>query len=129
MLTWLIVICKMNMLLYFAGFVYPGVALMSIRSYAEHRAESSVEERTAIVENAPILGLLFLYNNLHVVHHNNPSMPWYEIPGWYAANREALIAQNGGLVYNSYWDIARRFLLKPHDVPVHPFGRAPLAAG
>ena len=84
---------------------------MLVRSFAEHRAESDVEERTAIVENAPVMGLLYLYNNLHVVHHDRPTLPWYEIPGWYRANRDRLVQENGGLVYRGYLDIARRYLL------------------
>ena len=31
-----------------------------------------VAERTAIVENAPVLGVLFLFNNLHAAHHAEP---------------------------------------------------------
>jgi len=124
-LVWLVLVCGINPLVYFALIVYPATALMLVRSFAEHRAESEVEERTAIVENAPILGLLFLYNNLHVAHHENPMMPWYEIPAWYRANRERVIQENGGLVYDSYWDIARRYFLTEHDTVIHPYGRAP----
>ena len=35
------------------------------------------------------------------------------------------MAENGGLVYDGYLDVARRFLISAHDDPVHPFGRAP----
>ena len=79
--AWLVLVCDMNLWIYFVAFVYPGTALMLVRSFAEHRAESDVDERTAIVENAPVMGLLFLYNNLHAVHHERPTMPWYRIPG------------------------------------------------
>ncbi len=78
------------------------------------------EKRTAIVENARILGPLFLYNNLHVAHHMRGGLPWYQIPRFYRLNRAALIDRNGGLVYRSYVDVARRYLLTPHDGPVHP---------
>jgi fatty acid desaturase len=124
-LVWLVYVCGMNPLFYFAAFAYPATSLMLVRSFAEHRADDEVDERTAIVENTPLMGLLFLYNNLHVVHHEQPMMPWYEIPGWYRANRERLIRENGGLVYSGYFDIARRYLVKAHDTPVHPLGRAP----
>jgi len=110
---------------YLLGFVYFGTALALIRSFAEHKAEASVEKRTAIVERSPLLGLLFLYNNLHAVHHKWPTVPWYRLPALYRANREALIAENGGLVYNGYADVFRRFFLRRHDLPVHPLGRAP----
>jgi fatty acid desaturase len=65
-------------------------------------------------------GLLFLYNNLHVLHHLKPGISRYYLPSVYGRNREALIASNGGLLYNSYWDIARRFFLKPQDTLTHP---------
>lgn len=124
-LAWVVLVCGLSPLVYVAAFVYPGTALMLVRSFAEHRAESAVEERTAIVENAPILGLLFLYNNLHAVHHERPMMPWYEIPAWYRANRDRLVRENGGLVYDGYLDVARRYLLTAHDTAVHPLGRVP----
>jgi fatty acid desaturase len=124
-LVWLLAVCHMSPLVYFLCFVYPGTALMLVRSFAEHRAESDIEERTAIVENAPVLGLLYLYNNLHAAHHERPSLPWYEIPTWYKANRTRLIKDNGGLVYNGYLDVARRYFVTAHDNPVHPLGRVP----
>ena len=84
------------------------------------RTSSEANERTAIVENAKILGPLFLFNNLHAAHHLRGGLPWYQIPTFYRLNRAALIEHNGGLVYNSYLEVARRYLLKPHDSPLHP---------
>jgi fatty acid desaturase len=110
----------MPLWLYLFGFVYLGTALALVRSFAEHRADDAVERRTAIVERAWLLGPLFLFNNLHVVHHLRSELPWYRIPRWYRLNREAVLARNGGLVYRSYFDVARRYLLKPHDAAVHP---------
>ena len=46
--------------------------------------------------------------------------PGIELPKFYRLNRAALIERNGGLVYNSYFDVARRYLLTPHDKPIHP---------
>jgi fatty acid desaturase len=106
--------------------VYGGTALLLIRSFAEHRAAPGVAERIALIENAPVLGLLFLNNNLHAVHHAWPRVPWYRIPGLFRRNRARLIAGNGGLVYNGYLDVARRFLITPHDRLLHPLGRAPM---
>ena len=56
-------------------------------------------------------------------------MPWYAIPAWYRKNRARLIAGNGGLVYDGYLDVARRYLLRRHDVMPHPLGRVPPAPG
>jgi fatty acid desaturase len=119
-LAWVTIVCDMPLWLYIFGFVYVGAALTRLRSYAEHRFADHQDERTAIVENSPLLGLLFLYNNLHVLHHQRPGLPWYLIPRLYRRDRSDLIAANGGLVYDGYKDVARRFFLKPHDDPRHP---------
>ncbi|ATN37529.1 fatty acid desaturase (plasmid) [Rhizobium sp. ACO-34A] len=119
-LFWVLYICGMPFWLYFLGFVYAGAALSRLRSYAEHRYADSYAERTAIVENSPLFGLLFLYNNLHVLHHERPGVPWYHIPALYRRDREVLVALNGGLLYDGYLDVARRYLLTPHHDPRHP---------
>ncbi|SNB60697.1 Fatty acid desaturase [Arboricoccus pini] len=119
-LFWVLVVCDMSLWSYLLVFVYPGFALALVRSFAEHRAAPATAHRTAIVENAPVLGLLFLYNNLHVVHHDKPGLPWYAIPAYYRRHRERLVAGNGGLVYDGYLDVADRFLFRPHDRLVHP---------
>ena len=123
-LAWVVVVCRMSLAFYVFCIVYPGTAILLLRSFAEHRAQEGVFERTAIVENSWFFGVLFLFNNLHAAHHENPLIPWYELPGWYKANRERLLAANGGLVYDGYGDVARRFLFTPHDVNVHPFAPA-----
>lgn len=119
-LAWVLLVCGMPLWLYLFSFVYFGAALTRLRSYAEHRYAEHHGERTAIVENSRLFGLLFLYNNLHVLHHLKPGISWYRLPKIYRENRDALIRSNGGLVYDGYWEIARRFFLKPHDDPRHP---------
>ena len=119
-LAWVIGVCRMPFWLYFWAFVYAGTALALVRSFAEHRAEDDVERRTAIVERSWLLGPLFLFNNLHVVHHLRAGLPWYELPRWYRMNRAAVLERNGGLVYRSYLDVAWRYLFKPHDAALHP---------
>ncbi|MDH7800780.1 hypothetical protein P3T31_000803 [Rhizobium sp. AN70] len=42
------------------------------------------------------------------------------VPLLYRRHRNALVAINGGLVYNGYLDVAHRFFLKAHDDPRHP---------
>jgi len=120
LLVWIVGVCGMPVWVYVACFVYPGMSLTMVRSFAEHRSASEPEKRTAIVENARILGPLFLYNNLHVAHHLRGMLRWYQIPKFYRLNRAALIERNGGLVYRSYFDVAQRYLLTPHDSTVHP---------
>lgn len=119
-LVWVVAICGMPLWLYLAGFVYAGTALTRLRSFAEHRFADQPEKRTAIVENGGLLGLLYLNNNLHVLHHVRPAVAWYRLPALYRASREQLVARNGGLVYDGYRDIARRYLVAEHDDPLHP---------
>ncbi len=126
-MIWVIGVCGMPLWIYLACFVYPGTSLAMVRSFAEHRAAPEEERRTAIVENAWILGPLFLFNNLHAAHHLRHRLPWYQIPKFYRLNRAALIERNGGLVYQGYFDVARRYLLRPHDSPIHPGWDRPAA--
>jgi len=118
-LAWLHGVCGMGVGDYLLCFVYPGAALSLLRSFAEHRAASDPRGRVAVVERAPVLGLLFLNNNLHAVHHARPAAPWRTLPDLYAAQREALRA-GGGPIYDGYRDVAARYLFRPHDVTIHP---------
>jgi fatty acid desaturase len=119
-LAWAIGVCGVPPWQYVLGFVVLATSLTLIRSFAEHRAAEAVEHRTAIVERGGVLGLLFLFNNLHVVHHALPRVPWYQLPAEFAARREEWVRLNGGLVYAGYGELFRKFLLRPHDAPLHP---------
>jgi fatty acid desaturase len=99
---------------------YPGMSLGLLRAFYEHRAAEDSQQRTAAVESNVVFGLLYLYNNLHVVHHLKPTMPWYDIPRYYRENRESLLELNGQYVYRGYAVFVRRFLLTPVFSPVHP---------
>lgn len=121
-LAWVQLACGMSLPTYLLCFVLPGTSLTMFRSFAEHRAAPDENHRTAIVENAGLLGLLYLFNNLHAAHHERPGLAWYRLPAWYRHERERLLRKNGGLVYHGYMDVVRRFFLAPHDQPVHPFG-------
>ncbi len=122
-LVWVIGVCRMPFWTYLLCFAYPGTSLALVRSYAEHRAAEPEEERTAIVENSRVFGLLFLFNNLHVAHHLRPALAWYRLPELYRLNRAAFLERNGGLLYNSYFDVWRRYWRSPHDRLVHPFAK------
>jgi fatty acid desaturase len=124
-LVWLKLVCGIPLWIYFLTMVIPANAILLIRSFAEHRARPQVRERVAIVENSWLLGPLFLFNNLHALHHEAPAIPWYEYNARYRVVRARLIAENGGLVYSSYFDVARRFLFRRHDVLTHPTDRVP----
>ena len=122
---WVKSVCGMPLWLYVVAMVVPGNGILLIRSFAEHRARADVRERTAIVEGSWLLGPLFLFNNLHALHHDEPLLPWYRYNVRYRLRRTELIAANGGLLYSTYFDVARRFLFRAHDKPEHPTGGVP----
>ncbi len=99
---------------------YAGLALLKIRTFLEHQAHSQVRGRTVIIEDRGPLAFLFLNNNLHVVHHMNPTAPWYRLPGLYRAGKARYQAMNGGYVYRSYGEVFRRHLWRAKDPVVHP---------
>jgi fatty acid desaturase len=119
-LGWVLLVCRIPLWEYLAVFVYPGIGLTLVRSFAEHRPAASHDERTAVVEANKIMSLLFLNNNLHAVHHDNPGLPWYELPARYLRDREAVLAKNGGFLFRGYGEIVRRYALHPKDLPVYP---------
>ncbi len=65
---------------YFLLVIWPATSLVLMRSYHEHKPESNNIRSTVIVESNPVIGLLFLNNNLHVIHHEYPALPLYQIP-------------------------------------------------
>jgi fatty acid desaturase len=104
---------------YLIAFVYPGIALTLLRSYAEHRADLETTAHAAIVERGGPFALLFLNNNLHVAHHERPGLPWYRLPAYHRAHRERFLAE-GGRIYRGYGEVLRRFAFDPHDDLHHP---------
>jgi len=104
--------------LYIVLIALPGLSFSLIRSFIEHRAAEDPWHRTAIVETGPLFSLLFLNNNLHVVHHKHPAMKWYEIPGYYRQHRLEILESNGGFLFRSYGEVIRRFLFRPVFEPV-----------
>ena len=119
-LTWVCEVCHVGAFAYAACFVYPGTALIMIRSLAEHRAADRPRDRTAVVERAGLLGLLFLNNNLHVLHHERPHVPWYALPAQWREGRAALLQSWHGPLYRGYRDVARRYAVTPHHPGPHP---------
>lgn len=110
---WLYVVCA----------AWPGLSLIAVRTYAEHQWSEDPEGRTIIVEKTP-LGLLFLNNNLHFVHHAMPAMAWYKLPRIYRARRDEWVAANRGYVFPNYLAILRRYAFKAKEPVTHPVLRA-----
>jgi len=124
-ILWIKIACAMPLWVYVIAVVIPSNGLLLIRSFAEHRALGHPNQRTAIVEGSWLLGPLYLFNNLHALHHKEPLMPWYEYNARYREIRDELVAANGGLVYATYFDVARRYLLWAHDSLEHPTDGVP----
>ena len=116
---WLFGICGIDPLTFVAFTLYPGLSLTLLRSFVEHRPGSSADSSCAIVESGRFFGLLFLNNNLHVVHHAEPGLAWYRIPARYHAARREWLSRNEGFHFSGYAEIAARFLFRQRDTAVH----------
>lgn len=119
-LYWVVVVCALPWWLYVLLFPWPGLSLTLLRSYTEHRPRESVDQRTIIIEGSWLTRLLFLNNNFHQVHHQEPDLAWYCIGRRYDETRESVLRGNGGFYFKSYLDIARKYLLKSKDSPIYP---------
>jgi fatty acid desaturase len=76
--------------------------------------------------------LLYLNNNYHLVHHDLPKLPWYDLPRAYRMRRDAYAQKCGGFVIRGgYRELLARHAWTPTDAPVHPFdrGTASLSTG
>lgn len=99
---------------------WAGTSLMLLRSFAEHRPAAEPAHRSAVVESRGPLAWLYLSNNLHALHHERPGLPWFVLSRVYWANRDSVLARNGGYLMSGYSEVARRWLLTPRDHPRHP---------
>lgn len=97
------------------------LSILKVRTFAEHRAHEHFAQRTVIVEDRGPLAFLFLNNNLHVVHHMHPSVPWYRLPALYARNPARYLGRNGGYRFGSYGELFRKHLWRAKDPVPHPF--------
>ena len=99
---------------------YLGMSITKIRTFLEHQAHEHTAARSVIVEDRGLLALLFLNNNLHVVHHMHPDVPWYRLPALYAANRDRYLRRNRGYRYASYWQVMRAYFWRRKEPVAHP---------
>lgn len=99
---------------------YGALSILKIRTFLEHRAHEKAQGRTVLIDDHGPLALIFLNNNFHVVHHNHPRLPWYELPGNFAARRNDYLKHNEGYFYCSYGEVFLRYFLKAKDPVPHP---------
>lgn len=121
-LTWTLWICGVPFWAYLIA-AYLGISLLNVRTFAEHQAHEAEGGRTAIIEAGPFFALLFLNNNLHFVHHQNPRVPWYRLPSLYRTSRKEYLAGNDGYRFSGYGEVIRRHFLRRKDPVPHPYLR------
>ncbi len=104
----------------YAVAAYLGLSILKIRTFLEHQAHERTSARTVIIEDKGPLAFLFLNNNLHVVHHMHPKLPWYRLPRIYFNNQDKYLRRNNGYRYTSYAEVFRRHLTRAKDPVPHP---------
>jgi fatty acid desaturase len=117
--VWLLAVGEMPVWAYLLA-TYLSMSLLKIRTFLEHRAHEAARARTVIIEDRGPLALLFLNNNLHVVHHMHPGVAWYRLPATYRANRDHYLRRNDGYLYRSYTEVFARYFLRSKDPVPHP---------
>lgn len=119
---WLVSVSAMPVWLYLLA-CYAALSVLRIRTFLEHQAHERASGRSVIIEDRGLLAWLFLNNNLHLVHHMHPHLPWYKLPSFYAAHKDRFLRANQGYVYRSYRQIFQQFLLHRKDPVAHPLWR------
>ncbi len=99
---------------------YPAISLALIRSFCEHQAAEDIGPRTIVVEASPFWSLLFLNNNLHIAHHDRPSLAWYKLPSFYKAQRAQFLDRNKNYVMKGYREIFRRYFFNSKEPVAYP---------
>jgi len=101
------------------GTVYGGRILNAIRPFPEHKYQSGIETRTAMIMAGPFFSLLMLNNNLHIAHHDDPKIPWYRVHELSKRVNAVQRAREAGVLYEGgYAEVFRKFSFKPVDSPV-----------
>ncbi len=99
---------------------YPAISLALVRSFCEHQAAENLGARTIVVEASPFWSLLFLNNNLHIAHHDRPSLPWYKLPAFYRGQRADFLAKNDNYLMHGYREIFRRYFFSAKEPVAYP---------
>ena len=99
---------------------YLAGAILKIRTFLEHRAHEAFRARTVLIEDRGPLSFLFMNNNLHVVHHMHPGLPWHRLPAVYAEKKAHYLRRNDHYLYQNYAEIFRRYFLRAKDPVAHP---------
>ena len=117
--VYLVSLSSMPLWQFALGTVYGGRILNAIRPFPEHKYQSGVETRTAMIMAGRFMSLLMLNNNLHVAHHEEPGVPWYRYDKLMQRVNAVQRARDAGVLYEGgYAEVFRKFSFKPVDSPV-----------
>ncbi len=106
---------------YALAVAYPGMSVLMIRTFIEHRASEKVKHRTAVVEAGSVMSLLFLNNNLHAVHHQYPTTSWYVLPALWREHKGRVLADNDHYHFpDGYLSVAAQWGFKKREPVAHP---------
>lgn len=117
--VYLVALSSMPVWQFALGTMYGGRILNAIRPFPEHKYQSGVETRTAMIMAGPFMSLLMLNNNLHIAHHEEPWVAWYRVKA--LSNRVNAVerAREAGVLYEGgYAEVFRKFSFMPVDSPV-----------
>lgn len=113
-------VSEMPLWKYLLCFVYPGISLTLLRSYTEHRWSNDENQRSIIVEGSFVSQLLYLNNNFHWVHHENPALPWQDISKVFKQRRAEILNNNGNFYYQGYLQLFAHLFKDRWIDPIHP---------
>lgn len=119
-LYWVCGVCDIAPWTYILLVAYPGTSMALLRSYAEHRARPDEKHRTVILEAGPFWSLMFLWNNLHALHHHEPGLAWWKRSRRYQELKGMLLEGNGHYLVPGYSALAKDYLLAPKEPLIHP---------
>ena len=104
---------------------YIALSILKIRTFLEHQAHERARGRTVVIDDKGPLSWIFLNNNLHVVHHMHPRMPWYRLPKLFASNQGRYLDRNDGYYFKNYNEIFRSYFWRAKDQVPHPLWSNP----
>ena len=117
--VYLVSLSSMPLWVFALGTLYGGRILNAIRPFPEHKYQSGVETRTAMIMAGPFMSLLMLNNNLHIAHHDEPWVPWYRYGNLMTRVNAVQRAREAGVLYEGgYAEVFRKFSFTPVDSPV-----------
>lgn len=92
---WVWGVCGATPVGYLCPVAPPAAALISLRTFIEHRAELLPDHRSAVVEAGAFWRLMFLNDTLQAVRHAEPSPPRHAPPARCREPRDEALAGRG----------------------------------